>query len=76
MNQLGYYDMSWPSIKWLHRRVEDQALVNKLCMYLRSVFVNEGYDSVAPALDERYWSEHFISYKQLIGKACCLCVRA
>lgn len=53
MNQLGYYDMSWPSIKWLHRRVEDQALVNKLCMYLRSVFVNEGYDSVVPALDER-----------------------
>ncbi|MGB4273908.1 MAG: 4Fe-4S binding protein [Bacillota bacterium] len=54
-------DMSWPSIEWLHARVEGQALVNKLCMYLRSVLVSEGYDSVVPALDQRYWSAHFTS---------------
>jgi len=76
VNQLGYYEMLMVYVYSYVRMREDQALVNKLCMYLRSVFVNEGYDSVVPALDERYWSEHFISYKQLIGKACCLCVRA
>jgi epoxyqueuosine reductase QueG len=49
---------SWPSEEWLHGRIEGQVLINKLCMHLKSVLTNEGYDSVVPALDERFWSNN------------------
>lgn len=49
-------DMSQPSEGWLHGRIEGQVLLNKLCMFLNSVLINEGYKSLVPALDERFWS--------------------
>ena len=49
-------DKSWPSEEWLHGRIEGQAFLNKLCLYLKDVFINEGYNSLVPALDERFWS--------------------
>ncbi|MBC2581689.1 4Fe-4S binding protein [Clostridium sp. DJ247] len=50
-------DMSWPSEEWLHGRIEGQSFLNKLCMYLKSQLVNEGYNSIVPSLDERFWSK-------------------
>lgn len=51
-------DKSWPSEEWLHGRIEGQAFVNKLCMHLKSVLINAGYNSLVPALDERFWSNN------------------
>lgn len=49
-------DKNWPSPEWLHGRIEGQAFVQKLCRYLQSVLGDEGYASVVPALDPRFWS--------------------
>lgn len=49
-------DMSWPSSEWLHGRIEGQAMINKLCVYLSSALADEGYPSVVPSMDARFWS--------------------
>jgi len=49
-------DMSWPSPEWLHGRIEGQAFLNKLCQYLNTALINDGYDSIVPSLDERFWA--------------------
>lgn len=49
-------EKTWPSEEWVHGRIEGQAFLNKLCMYLKSVLIDEGYGSVVPSLDERFWS--------------------
>ncbi|AWI03422.1 DUF362 domain-containing protein [Clostridium drakei] len=49
-------EKSWPSEEWLHARIEGQAFINKLCIYLKSELINAGYNSVVPALDERFWA--------------------
>ncbi|CAB1244049.1 hypothetical protein CLOSBL3_10840 [Clostridiaceae bacterium BL-3] len=49
-------DMLWPSREWLHGRIEGQNFLNKLCNHLKSKLMEEGYDSVVPSLDERFWS--------------------
>lgn len=46
----------WPSNEWLHGRIEGQAAVIKLCQYLQSALIGEGYESVVPSLDKRFWS--------------------
>jgi len=51
-------EKTWPSEEWLHGRIEGQAFLNKLCMHLKSVLIDEGYDSLVPALDERFWSNN------------------
>lgn len=50
-------DMSWPSEEWLHGRIEGQSFLNKLCMHIKSQLVNEGYNSIIPSLDARFWSK-------------------
>lgn len=50
-------EKSWPSEEWLHARIEGQAFINKLCIYLKSELINAGYNSIVPALDERFWSK-------------------
>lgn len=47
-------DMSWPSEEWLHGRIEGQAFVDKLCLYLNSQLIDAGYESLVPSLDERF----------------------
>jgi len=47
----------WPSEEWLHGRIEGQAFINKLCVYLKSQLINSGYDSLVPTLDKRFWSK-------------------
>ena len=50
-------DMECPSEEWLHGRIEGQALVVKLCHYLSEELIQAGYKSLAPSLDERFWSK-------------------
>ncbi len=49
-------DMLWPSEEWLHGRIEGQAFKMKLGRYLNSTLKSAGYDSLVPALDERFWA--------------------
>lgn len=48
-------DMLWPSDEWLHGRIEGQVFINKLCVHLKSELMDAGYNSLVPALDERFW---------------------
>lgn len=50
-------DMYWPSEEWLHGRIEGQAFLNKFLMHLKSILIDFGYSSIAPSLDERFWSK-------------------
>jgi epoxyqueuosine reductase len=50
-------DKVWPTEEWLHSRIEGQAFIKKLCQYLNSELINSGYNSISPALDERFWSK-------------------
>ena len=49
-------DMSWPSNEWMHGRVEGQAFIKNLCLYLKSELELAGYDAVVPAIESRYFS--------------------
>ena len=46
----------WPSKEWLHGRIEGQKFVNKLLKHLQSELKKEGFHSLAPSLDKRFWS--------------------
>jgi epoxyqueuosine reductase len=56
-------DMSWPSEEWLHGRIEGQVFLNSLCTYLKNELVNAGYNSIVPALDERFLSSSSPGYE-------------
>ncbi|MBP1927026.1 epoxyqueuosine reductase QueG [Sedimentibacter acidaminivorans] len=49
-------DMIWPSAGWLHGRIEGQVFLNSFCRYLNSKLKEAGFDSVVPALDNKFWS--------------------
>lgn len=49
-------NMTWPSEEWLHARIEGQALLNKLCVHLKSELTEAGYPSVIPSMDDRFWT--------------------
>ena len=49
-------DMSWPSLEWLHSRVEGQTFVNNLCLFLKSELKLAGYDAAVPLVDSRFIS--------------------
>lgn len=49
-------NMTWPSDEWLHARIEGQALLNKLCVFVKTELEANGYKSVIPAMDPRFWS--------------------
>jgi len=49
-------DMSWPSEEWLHARIEGQILLQSLCAYLKKTLNDEGYPSIVPIMEERFWS--------------------
>ncbi len=50
-------DFKLPSPAWLHARIEGQALLAELTAYLEKELTQVGYKSVAPLLDERFWSK-------------------
>lgn len=49
-------DERWPSEQWLHARIEGQAFINKLCTHLNSELNNQGYRSLVPSMDQRFWA--------------------
>lgn len=49
-------DHQWPSPEWLHARIEGQAFVNQLARSLVTFLAEAGYRSLAPTLDQRFWS--------------------
>ncbi|MBZ9634500.1 4Fe-4S binding protein [Clostridium sp. FP1] len=48
---------AWPSEEWLHGRIEGQAFINKLCIYLKTELIQADYNSLVPALDKRFWAQ-------------------
>ncbi|WP_297419811.1 4Fe-4S binding protein [Clostridium sp.] len=58
-------EKSWPSEEWLHGRIEGQSFINKLCIYLKSELIRDGYNSVVPALDERFWANEYSSHQEM-----------
>ncbi|PRR83675.1 4Fe-4S binding protein [Clostridium luticellarii] len=52
-------ELFWPSSEWLHGRIEGQIFLNELCSHLKSKLMEEGYDSVVPSLDKRFWTVKF-----------------
>jgi len=51
-------DMEWPSEEWLHGRIEGQVFINKLCTHLKDALISEGFDSIIPSLDDRFWTNN------------------
>lgn len=66
-----------PSIEWLHGRYEGQMVINELLKYLAGEINTDGFEAVAPTLDERFktcrdqgsllpitssWSERHVAY--------------
>jgi epoxyqueuosine reductase QueG len=49
-------DKHWPSNGWLHARIEGQKAVNKLSLLLNLKLNENGFESIVPPLDKRFWS--------------------
>lgn len=49
-------DKCWPSDEWLHGRIEGQNFLFEFGKYLCEKLLDEGYDSLVPGLDARFWS--------------------
>lgn len=47
----------WPSPEWLHGRIEGQVILDKLCRVLQEALDRDGYPSIVPSLDGRFWSK-------------------
>lgn len=46
-----------PSSEWLHARIEGQMFIDKATKYLRAYLEKSGYKTVAPSIDQRFWSK-------------------
>lgn len=49
-------DNQWPSNEWLHGRIEGQKFIKEFNIFLNAKIINEGYESLVPTLDSRFWS--------------------
>lgn len=49
-------DMIWPSGEWLHGRIEGQLFLSSVCRYLNLKLIDNGFNSIVPSLDDRFWS--------------------
>lgn len=47
----------WPSEGWVQGYNEGQALVKELSLFLASELINEGYISLIPSIDKRFWTQ-------------------
>lgn len=48
-------DKYWPSHEWLHGRIEGQNFLNEFNKFLNNKLIDEGYESIVPSLDERFF---------------------
>lgn len=53
-------DMYWPSVEWLHARIEGQTFVGALTKHLQAQLTKKGFTSLAPCYDQRFWSRSVI----------------
>ena len=44
-----------PSAGWLHGRIEGQMAINKMSLALTKKVMEEGFETIVPALDPRFW---------------------
>lgn len=47
----------WPSDEWLHSRIEGQVFINHFILALQKKLLADGYESVIPSLDSRFWAK-------------------
>jgi epoxyqueuosine reductase QueG len=47
-------NMNWPSLEWLHGRIEGQSFINEICNYVINVLEKDGYKTSAPCIDKRF----------------------
>lgn len=52
-------DKKWPADEWLHGRYEGHMLLVEMCKYLMSNLSDAGFESMAPSLDERFWTNDY-----------------
>lgn len=57
----------WPSKEWLHARIEGQAMLSRLSIYLNEELVKAGYATVAPTRSAGYWDNEKPSGKNPLG---------
>ena len=67
-------DSQWPADEWLHGRYEGQQLLSMLLDYLVDTISDAGFETLAPAMDQRFrsgagenkytsnWSERHVAY--------------
>jgi epoxyqueuosine reductase len=48
-----------PADEWLHGRYEGQMLLEEMCEYLMSKLSDAGFESLAPSLDDRFWTNDY-----------------
>ncbi len=46
----------WPSLEWLHGRIEGQRLIDSLSVHLEELLRRAGHPAVAPAISPDFWS--------------------
>src|SRR6056297_2403986 len=50
-------DIKWPSNEWLIGRYEGQIVINNLLKYLNDKLIKEGYSSIVPSSEERFFAK-------------------
>lgn len=46
-----------PSPEWLYARIEGQRFINQFILQLQKELTENGYESVIPSLDQRFWNK-------------------
>jgi epoxyqueuosine reductase QueG len=47
-------NMNWPSLGWLHGRIEGQTFIAETCNHIRQYLEMNGYKTIIPSLDKRF----------------------
>ncbi|MCC8166324.1 MAG: 4Fe-4S binding protein [Planctomycetes bacterium] len=65
-------DLSYPSLEWLHARIDGQKVVSALAVSIQTFLKENGHDAVAPGLEAKFlanydiyssnWSERHIAF--------------
>lgn len=53
-------DMDWPSQEWMNARIEGQNFIGALTRHIQCRLETEGFTSVAPSYDSRFWMRSVI----------------
>lgn len=53
-------DLDWPSQEWMNARIEGQSFISALTKHIQTHLAAEGFASVAPSYDKRFWMRSVI----------------